>query len=162
MILVKWGLLSTLVRQKCNSCYATVTTQLMEHQYKQPLSIQQIMDCTDFQCNGGTIEDTIQYIQNNPITTQKYYKNCNVKHGVKGEFQIMHNVPTYILKTILPVAVAIDPNNPCKYGNHMVTVIAMQNNHWIVQNSYGKNYGIFNTTCYIGTLVLKLKKIIIV
>ena len=123
---ITWGLLTTLVRsQECNNCYAIVAAELLEHQMYtsfaiSPLSVQQIMDCTGFGCNGGNMEDTMAYVAEHPVTNQfSYDGNCNTP-GVTAEYEIHKNISEEELMRMLekgPLGVA-DKDHFVLLGHH--------------------------------------------
>ena len=141
MHVVKWGLLTSLVRsQECSNCYAVVAAELLEHQMStsfavNPVSVQQIMDCTGFGCDGGSMEDTMAYIADHPITNQFSYDGSCDTSGVTADYEIHTNISEDTLLELLekgPLGV-VD-------GTHMVLLVGYDG-QWILKNSYGTDWG---------------------
>ena len=139
--MLKWGLLTTLVRsQECSNCYAVVAAELLEHHMSAsfaiaPLSVQQIMDCTGFGCSGGNMEDTLAYIKEHPVTHQFSYDGSCDTPGLTADYEIHENVSKEELLDMLqdgPLGVSL--------GSHMVVLVGYDG-QWIIKNSYGDDWG---------------------
>mgnify|MGYP003686178153 CR=1 FL=1 len=155
---------------QCGSCWAFSTTGGLEGLSKEKgnlesFSEQQLVDCSgsygNQACNGGLMTNAFKYVRDKGLVHEDEYAYKAVKQACKqdsGPFKISgytevrdcNTLSTAIQSKV--VSVAVDATNWSRYSsgvfnncstrlNHGVTLVGVNDNNWVIKNSWGGSWG---------------------
>ena len=125
--------------QVCFSCYAVVAVQLLEFEYARQyrpmrFSVRQVVDCTPWHCQGGTMEDTMEFMRTRSVVPEHVYRGQCDGVGVRVAYEIETATPERIRELLKQGPVGVG------HGDHM-DVLLGYDGEWVYANRRSAEVG---------------------